>query len=433
MFRALGWNSISAFVSIVLGVIQLPLLTLFVDRSEFAGIGISLSIFSIFQILSDGGMLAEVVREKNLTTEKFSDICERSLIISVIVSFACLISAGALIFFGKNKEVGLALCFYAGVVFIGGMVIPIRGLLIKKEIFKYLSIIEILYCVTQFAASIFFASIGWGALSISFGAFFAVIGQFFLANIVRKKFFNEFNVSKKINIKNINLKNNKNSMSIAVGEVFAAISGQVDVIISGLIFNSSDIGFYVFSKNICMKLQFLITPAVNKIVLSRLADKLNSGASASGVFISATKIVFLSNALIFCTLFFAADFFVKNFLGDKWVGVDKVIRMMCVWALMRCFYTPIGSFFSIMNRGHDLIRFNIFVLFLLSSATFSAFFLGVYFLPALCTFSYFIVAPFYLHFVVNKIFSVSVINIFKLFFPMLSLIIFLSWLCFFWR
>jgi len=138
-----------------------------------------------------------------------------------------------------------------------------------------------------------------------------------------------------------------------------SLSSNVPVFILSFFFSTSIVGYYGFGFRVLRMPMDLIGVSIYQAFLPRAAKAQKEGNLASIVRFTYEKLIKLS-FFPFAVLAFSGGPIFSLIFGDQWRIAGEYIQVMSLYVIFWFVANPISSLFSILNKQHSLLVFNIF-------------------------------------------------------------------------
>ena len=268
------WTTISIIVRSVVSLLQITILTRFLEKSEFGIVAIATVFIGFTQIFLDLGISVGIIHKQDTTSKEYSSLFWLNIIMGMLLtSILCLVSPLAAKVYSEPTLTKVLMLLSLG-VFFSAIGAQHRTIQQKEMRFLYISAVEIVSSVLTFIVAIYTASHGYGVFSLVYSTLFNAV----FSNVV----FLFIGLYKDRNISfHFNIQETFPFLKIGVysigSHVLDYFSREIDTIIISTSFGMETLGVY----NLCKKIVMMLYSIVNQIlvkVMTPIFAKLQRGA-----------------------------------------------------------------------------------------------------------------------------------------------------------
>lgn len=345
-FIGVSWMSAFRVISRVIVTARFIFLARILTPTQFGVFGIASIALSFLEILTETGINVLLMQEK-----KADKYINSAWIISIlrgfILSFLIIVLSPLIVNFFGTQDLYRFLFLIALVPFIRGFINPSivkfqKELKFDKEftlriaIFSFDSMVSIiLILITRDAAGFI-----WGFIS---GAFLEVILSFILFRPI-PKLKPEFNLVKHII---------KRGKWVTAYIVFNYITQVIDAVVIGKFLGTGPLGIYQIGYKISSLPISEISDVANKVIFpvySRISQDKDRLLHA---FRKTIFFVILLSGLLGLFLFFLPEKIILLILGDQWIEVSAIIKILAIFGVLRAIASiPSTLFLSLGKQNY---------------------------------------------------------------------------------
>lgn len=258
--KGMAWTTVSVVVRSVVSLLQITILTRFLEKAEFGIVAIATVFIGFTQIFLDLGISVGIMHKQDTTPKVYSSLFWLNIITGAFLSaILCLVSPLASRAYSEPTLTNILILLSLS-VFFSALGAQHRTMQQKKMRFQYISIIEILSSILTFCVAVYTACHGLGVYSLVFSTLFNAV----FSNTV----FLCVGLYKDRNISfHFNLKETFPFLKIGVFSIGSHIldyfSREIDTIIISATFGMETLGVY----NLCKKIVMMLYSIVNQILV----------------------------------------------------------------------------------------------------------------------------------------------------------------------
>ncbi len=258
--KGMAWTSVSIVVRSVVSLLQITILTRYLDKADFGLVAIATVFIGFSQIFLNLGISVGILHKQDTTPKVYSSLFWLNIFTGVLLtSILCLISPLAAKMYNEPSLTKVLILLSFGILFssIGSQH---RTMQQKYMRFQYISIVEIASSILTFCVAVFTAMHGYGVYSLVYSTLFNAV----FSNLV----FLGIGLIKDKNISfHFRLKETYPFLKIGVFSVGTHVvdyfSREIDTIIISAAFGMETLGVY----NLCKKVVQMLYSIVNQILV----------------------------------------------------------------------------------------------------------------------------------------------------------------------
>lgn len=363
------WSIGSHIISLIIVLICNIILARLLMPSEFGQLAIAMFFISIFNVFTDGGMTAALVRKKDINEDDYSTVFTFNFIVSLLL-FVLLVSiSGFLAIFYQIESLQTTIIFASSILIISSFQTIQNAKFLQQLEFKKRSIITLISNISGVLVGLILAfKFNFGVTALISIPITTVIAQTILYN-----YYQGFYFKLKFNKKSF-----KDLIGFGINTTFVSVLNigfdNIYQLIIGRVFNIHQAGYFYQAK----KLQDVPNNIVNSISQSVFYSTLSKIQEEKEEFLYAYQLIsraFLSimGITVLIVLFFGDDI-IHLILGDKWIESVYYIKLLILGSF---FYTQElinKMIFKIFNKTDVLLKLEI----LKKSIQFTTLLIGVY-------------------------------------------------------
>ncbi len=342
--RGVGWVGGLRLITRIVSFARIAILARLLSPVQFGVFGIAMLVTALLEVFTETGVNVILVQEKKDIKEYVDSAWIVSITRGVIISIVIFLSASFVSGFFRSPDSIFLIQLISIVPLIRGFINPSsvkfqKDLEFHKE-FWYRFVIFSFDAVV----AIVFAYITKSAISLVFGLLAGVIVEVILSFLVVKPIphlhFNKEYVSRIFH----------RGKWITLSGIFNYLYHNADNIVVGRILGTSSLGLYEMAYKISILPITEIADVVQKVVfpvftkISEDRERLKKAFTKTLFFVSALSVPF--GMLIFL---FAKEI-VLLLLGDQWISIIPVLRILSIFGVIRAISGSSSALFLSVNK-----------------------------------------------------------------------------------
>jgi len=347
--NSIKWNTVATVVTMVIGVLQVAILTRLLDKSDFGLIAIASMVISFTDIFAELGITVALIHKQNITREVYSSVYWLNIGMSIIILGITMIGAPLVAVFYKEpiltnivRLLALKILFNA----FGKMFHTIKT---KNLEFGFISKVKIATSIVGIVSSTAFAYYGFGVMSLVYGQLIQVITNqctYAIAGMKQMKVMLHFSINEVKDVLKIG--------GFQLGtHILDFIAARLDVLLIGRFFSMEQLGIYNIAKDLIIK-PYTIINSISSNVFSAAFSKIQDNIQAVvSNYTKLIKIVSMISVLIYTIFFIFADLIVAILYAPSFANVAILLRIMTLMGICSAL-TSQGAAIMIAKGRTDL-------------------------------------------------------------------------------
>ena len=353
------WTTISTVVVAILQLLQLSILTRFLNPSDFGSMALVMVVIGFSQAFLDMGISNAIIYKQEISHEQLSTLYWVNVLSGFIVFvITVLISPLVSIFYGEPELKKLIII--VGITFIIQPFGQQFMILWQKEMrFRGIAKIDIITKTVSLFFSTFLAYKGFGVYALVYGRILAVTCQTALY------VFNGLNEHRPSFIFKINNIGEFLSFGLyQMGEkTINYFNSQFDTILIGKLIGLEALGIYNIAKQLILKPIDIIGPIITKVTFPTMAKIQNEKTRLKNIYLKTLN--YLSSVIlpIYILLIILAPEIILLLFGKKWLEAIPILQILSVYGILRSIGSPVGSLLLAKGKANWGFWWNFFFLF----------------------------------------------------------------------
>ena len=268
--HGIGWTTMSSVVRNIVLLLQLAVLTRFLDKSDFGIVAIAHLFVGFTTLFLDMGISAGIIHRQIISNKEYSSLFWLNIFFGVVLTSGLYFMA-PFITAGYHSDdltnVVQLICF---TIFLNALGTQQRTYCQKKLLFARLAIIEIVGAIITLTVAVSTAMIGYGVYSLAYstiaGAMVINMSHFVIGIIKDSRLQLHFSHSETLPF-----------LKIGIYQVGSSLldffTRELDTLIVSATLGLNFLGVYNLAKRIPTALYSFIQPIVNRVFAPILAEK----------------------------------------------------------------------------------------------------------------------------------------------------------------
>ncbi len=345
--KGVAWTTASTVVRSIVSLLQVAILTRFLEKSDFGIVAIASLFLGFTQIFLDLGISAGIMHKQDTTPKQYSSLFWLNIIMGVLLT-AVLCACSPLVAKAYKEPVLVKIIsLLSFTVLFSALGSQHRTVQQKKMRFKYISIVEITTAVLSLALAITLAYFDFGVFSIVYANLFhtASAGLIFLGIGL----YHDRNISF-----HFKLSETYDYLKIGVfsigSQVLDYFSRELDILIISATLGKEVTGVYSLCKKLVVSIYGAINPILTKVITPIFATIQNEKERIRQLYYDIVESLALFNMPIYCLIAIFAAGILKYLYGDQYMDGALVLAFIALTYGVNTTGNPVGSLQIAMGR-----------------------------------------------------------------------------------
>lgn len=342
--RGVGWVGALRLITRIVSFARIAILARLLSPVQFGVFGIAMLVTALLEVFTETGVNVILVQEKKDIKEYIDSAWIVSIIRGIIISIVIFFSAAFVSGFFRSPDSIFLIQLISIVPLIRGFINP-SSVKFQKDL-EFHKEFWYRFVIFSFDAivAIVFAYITKSAISLVFGLLAGVVVEVILSFLVVKPIphlhFNKEYVSRIFH----------RGKWITLSSIFNYLYHNADNIVVGRILGTSSLGLYEMAYKISILPITEIADVVQKVVfpvftkISEDRERLKKAFTKTLFFVSA-----LSVPLGMLIFLFAKEI-VLLLLGDQWISIIPVLRILSIFGVIRAISGSSSALFLSVSK-----------------------------------------------------------------------------------
>jgi len=345
--KGVAWTTASTVVRSVISLLQVAILTRFLEKSDFGIVAIATLFLGFTQIFLDLGISAGIMHKQDTTPKQYSSLFWLNILMGILLTAILCACAPLVAKAYKEPELVRVLCLLSFTVFFSALGSQHRTIQQKKMRFKYISLIEIITAVLSMVLAAILAYLGCGVYSLVFANLFhaASAGLLFLGIGL----YHDRNISF-----HFKLSETYDYLKIGVfsigSQVLDYFARELDILIISATLGKEVTGVYSLCKKLVMAVYGAVTPILTKVMTPVFAIIQKEKDRIRQLYYDIVESLALVNMPVYCLIAVFATGILKCLYGDQYLDGALVLAFISLTYGINTTGNPVGSLQIAMGR-----------------------------------------------------------------------------------
>ena len=268
--RGIGWTTASSVVRNLVHLLQLAILTRFLDKADFGIVAIAHLFIGFTAMFLDMGISVGIIHRQNITNREYSSLFWLNIIFGIVLTSSLFYLAPILTAGYYSEDLTIVVQLLCFTIFLNALGTQQRTFCQKKTYFGRLAIIEIIGAIITLIVAVVTAMMGYGVYSLAYstlaGALFMNVTHLIIGLIKDSRLHFHFSISETIPFLKIGI--------YQVGSsILDFLTRELDILIISATLGLEFLGVYNIAKRVPTAIYSFIQPIVSKVFAPLLAEK----------------------------------------------------------------------------------------------------------------------------------------------------------------
>lgn len=337
--KGISWMTALSGLTKAVAVFKIAILARILSPSQFGNYGIALLVLGFLEVLTETGINVFLIQEKDETKTYLDSAWVVSMIRGTLIALLILTISPLVLTFFKTPQVANLLYLVAAVAFTRGFINPM-----EVSFQKNLAFVKVFF----FQGSLYLidagVAIGLGILTRSESAMIismlvAAVTEVILSFVIFKER-PMLHLDKEKFLKVIN-----SGKWITGAGIFSYIFMNIDNVVVGRFLGTTNLGFYQQAYTISTLPVSGVNDIFNKVMFPVFVKISEEGKRLKEAFYRAFGLIFAASIIFGLGILFFSKPIVLIFLGDKWLPIEPVLKVLAVFGILKSVLVSTYSLF----------------------------------------------------------------------------------------
>lgn len=335
------WTSVSAIFSAVVQLLQIAVLTRFLDKGDFGLMAMAVFVIGISGVFIDMGVSNAIIYKQRVNKYQLSTLFWLNVLLGVLIYLIVFIFSPLIASFYDSPELK-GVINWTSVSF---LILPWGqqfGALLKKDFrFKSLAIRDIAAKGISFIVAVVLAYLGFGVYALVYANLAsAFISALLLVYIGMK----DYRPKLVFSLRSIKDKGFFSFGLFQMGEkLIQYFNKNFDTLIIGKILGMEALGLYEIAKNLAFRPYLIINPIITKVAFPAFAKVQHDLSRLKRAYLKVINVLSNINAPLHIAMIMLADPLIQVVFGEEWKDAVPIFQWLTIGALCSSIGNPVGA------------------------------------------------------------------------------------------
>lgn len=345
--KGVAWSSASTIVRSVVSLLQVSILTRYLDKAEFGIVAICTLFIGFSQIFMDLGFSIGIIHKQDISSRQYSSLFWLNIFSGILITGILYMISPIIANAYNTPSLTNILSLLSFTILFSSIGNQHRTVQQKFMRFKYISVIEILASLLTLVVAILLVTNGYGIYSLVYSTLFNILFTnllFFFIGIYKDR-----NISFHFSFRDTYPFLKIGIFSVGT-QVLDYLSREVDVILISITLGKEILGVYSLCKKLVLSVYAAITPILTKVLAPTFAYIQDDISHVRKIYYDVIETISIFNFPIYF-LISIFSYGVINFLyGANYTESAFVLSLLSIYYGYLSTGSPVGSLQAALGR-----------------------------------------------------------------------------------
>ncbi len=342
----------------LLQIAQLAVLARLLSPADYGLMSMVSVVLVLAAIFADMGMNSAYVQRQSVSEFERSSLFWLNLAVSGAFTSLVLVTSPLLAHWFGDARLTPLLMLAASTFVISALGQQIRMSAEKAMNFRPLIRIEVAAALLGFAAAVIGAFVGLGVYALLLGGVVNAAGSTALAWIYLANGWRPLWRFRLLDVRGYI----RFGGALVASNFVNELNRNVDLLLGGRMLGATDLGLYSVPRQVVFQVQGVVNPVVTRVGFPLISQIQSDLPRVRAIYLKTLNMTASINAPLYVGLAYFAPQVVGLVLGDKWLEIADLLRILAVWGFIRSTGNPVGSLLLGMGRAELALTWNLAVL-----------------------------------------------------------------------
>lgn len=339
--NSVKWTTISTGIGSFMQLIQVVVLTRFLDKEDFGLMAMALFVIGISKIFIDMGVSNALIYKQQVNKYQLSSLFWLNILLGIAIFLIVIFLSPFIADFYETPDL-IGVIDWVAVSF---LIIPwgqqFEALLRKNLRFKILAIQDITGKTAGLIVAIVLAVMGYGVYALVFANLVTSIVFVLVQSIVGYK---DYRPQFLFSLRSLK---GKGFFSFGLfqmgGNVVNYFGANFDTILIGKLLGMEALGLYNIAKILASKPFQVINPVITKVAFPVFSKIQDDTPKLKVAYLKCVHLLTSANAPVYIVMILFAYPIIHIFFGPEWQAAAPILQLLCISFLCSSIGNPMGS------------------------------------------------------------------------------------------
>ncbi len=386
--KGVAWSSASTVIRSVVSLLQVSILTRYLDKAEFGIVAICTLFIGFSQIFLDLGFSVGIIHKQNITPQQYSSLFWLNIFSGILITGVLCLLSSTIAKAYNEPSLTTILSFLSFSILFSSIGNQHRTVQQKLMRFKYISIIEMATSLMTLVVAILLVTNGYGIYSLVYSTLFNILLSnllFFCIGMYKDR-----NISFHFRLTDTYPFLRIGMFSVGT-QIFDYFSREIDVILISTTLGKETLGVYSLCKKLVVSVYSAIAPILTKVLAPTFAYIQNDINRVRKIYYDVIESIAIVNFPIYFLISIFSYGIIRFLYGDSYTDSATVLSLLAIYYGYLSTGSPVGSLQTALGRTDTgfywtilRILFNAFAIYIGSHFSIEGIIISL-FLVTLCT------------------------------------------------
>lgn len=327
--NSIKWNTLATVVTMIIGILQVAILTRLLDKSDFGLIAIATMVIAFTDIFAELGIAAALIHKQDISKDVYSSVYWLNIVMSVFICALTMLGAPLVAAFYNQQELTIIVRLLSLKIIFTAFGKIFQTIKTKNLEFEFISKVRIATAIVGILTSTVLACLDFGVMSLVWGQLAQIAinqGIYAIAGMHQMRLTLHFSFSE---VKDV-LKIGGYQIGTQVLDFMAA---RMDVFLIGKFFSMEELGVYNIAKELIVRPYTTINSISSSVLSATFAKIQNDIQMVIANYLKLIKIVTMLSVPIYSFMFIFAVFIVAILYSPAFSEVALYIRLLSIYGI----------------------------------------------------------------------------------------------------
>lgn len=324
--RGLGWTTASTVIRNLVHLLQLAILTRYLDKADFGIVAIAHMFIGFTALFLDMGISVGIIHKQNITNKEYSSLFWLNIIFGVVLTTALFFLAPYVTAGYHSQDLVNVIQLICFTIFLNALGVQQRTYCQKKTYFDRLAIIEILGGIITMTVAVVTAMMGYGVYSLAYsslaGVLFINITHLVIGLIKDSRLSFHFSFAETVPYLRIGI--------YKVGSsILDFLTRELDILIISATLGLEFLGVYNIAKRVPAAIYSFILPIVHRVFAPILAEKQHHLATLKNNYMKISKTLSWISFPMYLFIAAISPTIISIVFGESYLDGIPVMMVFC--------------------------------------------------------------------------------------------------------
>lgn len=355
--KGVVWSSLSTVVRSVVSLLQVSILTRYLEKSDFGIVAIATLFIGFIQIFMDLGLSIGIIHKQDITPKQYSSLFWFNVLSGLVLTIVLVALSPVVARLYDEPILTHILALLSLNIFFSSLGNQHRTVQQKNLRFKYISIIEIVTSMVTLALAVLLVRNGFGIYSLVYSTIFNILFSNLLFLILG--LYADKNISFYFRLKEIRPFMKIGAFSVGA-QVLDYFSREIDIILISATLGKDTLGLYSLCKKLVISIYSAINPILLKVLAPLLAMLQNDINHLRKIYYDIIETISIVNFPIYFLIAIFSYGIIKFLYGETYVEGASVLSLLAIYYGYLSPVSSVGSLQTALGRTDTGFYWTIF-------------------------------------------------------------------------